>query len=80
MILLAKQVCIDNSDYVIVCLDNGREWKTFGTLHGYTDTTVAIERKNITYVYNENEQVIFKYPDTSKYAKDDLEILLDINQ
>ncbi len=80
MIFLAKETTIGNSKYVIAYLNDGKELKQQGELHGYTDSTFAVNRKGCTYVYDINNQEIFKHPKVSRYAKDDLETLLEINK
>ena len=57
MILLAKEINI-GKEYVLVYLSNGDEIKQQGTLHGYTDTTFAVNREGYTYVYDINNKVI----------------------
>lgn len=80
MILLAKEITIGNLKNVIAYLCDGTELEQSGELHGYTDTTFAVNRNGYTYVYDTNNQEIFKHPNTSKYAKDDLDALLEVDK
>lgn len=80
MIVLAKEITICSLKYVVAYLNDGTELKQSGELHGYTDTTFAVNRNGYTYVYDTNNQEIFKHPDTSKYTKDDLEVFLEVNK
>lgn len=79
MILLAKEINI-GKEYVLVYLSNGDEIKQQGTLHGYTDTTFAVNREGYTYVYDINNKVIFKHPKENKHSKEDIEAILEINK
>lgn len=80
MIILAKEINIGNSKYVIAYLNDGKELKQQGELHGYTDSTFAVNRKGCTCVYDTSNQEIFKYPKVSQYAKDDWKAFLEVNK
>lgn len=80
MIVLAKEMSKGNSKVVYVYLNDGKELRQQGGLHGYTDTTFAVNRNGCIYVYNEKNQQIFTHPIKNKYAKDDLEVLLEVNE
>lgn len=80
MILLSKEITMGNSKYVLTYLDDGTELRQQGELYGYTDTTFAVVRNDHTYVYDTNNREIFKYPKENKYAKDDLEVFVEVNQ
>ena len=80
MILLAKELHIGNSPYVYAFLKNGTTLKQPGTLQGYTGTTFAVDREDCTYVYDENNQLIFSYPLKENHAEDDLNLLLEVNR
>lgn len=80
MIILAKEIPIGKSKFVYVYLDDGKELKQQGELQGYTDTTFAVNRNGNTYVYDINNQEIFKHPPQNTNIKDDLEIMLEVNK
>lgn len=80
MILLAKEINYGNSKYVFAYLENGDELKQQGELQGYTDTTFAVNRNGYTYVYDKNNKEIFRHPKENLNAKDDLEVLLEVNK
>lgn len=79
MIILAEEVKFGNLTYVVAYLNNGTELKQQGEYHGYTDTTFAVKRNGCIYVYDTNNQMIFKHPKENQNAKDDLEVFLEVN-
>ena len=78
MIVLAKEN--PDSNYVYAYLDNGKELKQPGKLHGYTDSSFAVEQNNVIRVFNERNEEIYKYPPNNPHAKDDLEAILAVNE
>ncbi len=80
MILLAEEIIIGTSKYVCAYLKSGEKLKQQGELQGYTDTTFAVNRNGQTYVYDINNREIFKHSKESQTAKDDLEVILEVNK
>lgn len=80
MIILAKEIIIGNLKYVVAYLKSGKELKQQGELQGYTDTTFAVNRNGCTFVYDKNNQEVFKHPKENLNAKDDLEVFLEVNK
>ena len=78
-ILLAKEISIGNTKYVIAYLNDGKELKQQGMLQGYTNTTFAVNRNHCTYVYDVHNNEIFKHPNTNPYTADDLEVVLEVS-
>lgn len=80
LILFANEITIGNVKYVVAHLKNGKELKQQGELHGYTDTTFAVNRNGQTYVYDINNREIFNHPKENQNAKNDLDVILEVNK
>ncbi len=80
MILLVKEIANGNSKYVVAYLKNGKELKQQGELHGYTDTTFAVNRNGRIFVYDTNNEEVIIHSQGSRSAKEDLEIISEVNK
>ncbi len=80
MIVLAKEIKFGDLTYVVAYLNDGKELKQQGELQGYTDTTFAVNRNGCTFVYDKNNQEVFKHPKENSNTKDDLEVFLEVNK
>ena len=80
MIISAKEITIGNVKYVVAYLKNGKELKQQGEFHGYTDTTFAVNRNGRIFVYDINNEEVIIHSQRSRSAKEDLEIILEVNK
>ena len=80
MIVLAKEINIGDSKYVVAYLKDGKELKQQGELHGYTDTTFAVNRNGRIFVYDTNNEEVVINSQGNRSAKEDLEIILEVNK